>query len=254
MAEVFFLLAHARSGSTWLEQTLNAHPDVSCLHEPSNIHHRRLLRWPARLGTWVGRALRYENLVDEVAARFALRHEYGLDHLQRELQKTHKRLSGAKIVLTQLVTHLDFTEFFLRYQSSPFLLLRRASAVDALCSFTIAKRTGIWNSATHRHDELAPFAIESEYARTYMQSNMLYEELVLTYFHRLKIRCLLLSYEELARDSGGVLKRVAAFLGTSAFEVRSPLQKLVTRPYAAIVTNYDELAELEAELKKSARD
>lgn len=242
----FFILALMRSGSTWLRSTLDAHPDITCLHEPASIRQNSLIRRMPWSMQEAGRLAK-----EAIQDYFPLRYYYHLKWLDTRLAGVSTPLAGAKLTLPNLFSNMDFASFFIRYRRAKFIWLDRQPMVDALCSYTIAHKTQVWHSDAVRHDALIePFAIPLEKARDYMLSNILYQEAALLYCDRLGIEPLRLTYEALFSDQQKTIGRVTGFLGVAPVRSYSSLKKLNTRAYSELITNYGDLLALERELKK----
>lgn len=252
--DYFFVLAAPRSGSTWLQQTLNAHPNVTCLFEPSNTRHYRLFQRFASAFDVYDVMDSAGTVEQPLKARLPLRFNYGMARLDGKLRSTATRLTGAKITWQQLFRHFDPTAFFIRYRDARHVLLYRSCVVDALCSWMIAKRTQLWNSETRRHMKLEPFAVNVERAEYYIHRHLLYLELMRTSLRAMAIHHIELTYEDLMGDTKDTLSRIAAFVGIEAIREYSRLQKLVLRPYVEIITNYDELVDIENAVRKRIQD
>lgn len=252
--DCFFILAPPRSGSTWLEQTLDAHPELTCLHEPSNLRTDRTFRWLLSPLSAVGWAAGRRDLRDRLLARLPVRHEYRIERLDEALGRATTRLAGAKIVWPNLVTHVDFTRFFIRYRAARFLLLDRSPLVDVMCSWAVARRTSLWNSESRRHESLVPLAISVAQAEQHLLGHLLHRRLIETYLRALDISFIELSYEQLLGDTTDSLARIAGFLGIGEFRDHSRLHKLMVRPYREVVANYDDLLAVEASVRRQVQE
>jgi LPS sulfotransferase NodH len=241
----FFIIATPRSGSTWLEQTMDAHADIRCLHEPLNLLAVRGLRLLS-----FGRP----RMIADALSRVGLRLNYPVERLERELAQERKPWAGAKILLPHVFSETDFVNFFIHYQSARLVLLDRESLVDGMCSWIIAQRTRQWNAEAPRLESIPPFAVPMERAHYGMARHLLSRKLLLTMLKSLDIRTLSLSYEAMMADTPAALARVAALLEVGAFTEVSRLQKLTTQPYRDIITNYDALTAMEHALKQRFAD
>jgi len=103
--ETFIILAHPRSGSTWLSNTLKLHPHIECLYEPFNGQ-----RW----GEKFHRILRQKgpsavfNKIRSLSTRDNIRH-YGCKHLINQSNNNHDNVllasySDVIILLTRINT------------------------------------------------------------------------------------------------------------------------------------------------------
>lgn len=246
----FFVLAVARSGSTWLQQTLDAHPDVTCLFEPSNTRFNRILQRAEWIWDAEGAMSQAGGVEERLMDCLPLRFNYGVDRLDLLLRATPTRLAGAKITWLQLFRHLDPTTFFIRYRDSRCILLGRSSLVDAMCSWMVAKRTRLWNSESNWHMNLMSFSVSPERAERYIVRFLLHQELLRTYVRTMAIRHVEVTYEELMGETESALSHIAAFLGIDEINDHSRLRRLIPRSYREFIINYDELVELENAARK----
>lgn len=242
----FFILASPRSGSTWLQQTLDAHPKLTCLYEPSNLHANRAFHWLTLLLTTAVAAGDRDAVRDRILSRLPFRYAYSLSRLDSALARSQTQMVGAKIVLPNLFAHIDFTTFFMNYRDARVILLDRESATDALCSWSVARRTRLWHSDIRQHGKIAPFTIDERLAISHIHTHLLQHKVALGMLRHLDTSFISLTYEHLMSHTEQTLEHIGSFLDVEGFEVRSCLTKLMVRPYRDIITNYDAILDIEA--------
>jgi hypothetical protein len=125
-AKRLFVFAEARSGSTWLINTLNSHQDITMLDEILN---------PDFVNNF--HATRNTDSSANLKGSFRFIESY-LGHLPG-------RFEGCKILFPQAVRFLDFYEFLLNYRNSMFILLYRKNSVKAEISGLIANKHARWH-------------------------------------------------------------------------------------------------------------
>jgi hypothetical protein len=97
---------------------------------------------------------------------------------------------------------------------------------------------------------LAPFSVSTERAERYITDYILHQELGRTLLRTMGARHVEITYEQLMGNKKETLAQIAAFIEVDDFHDYSHLQKLVGQPYREIVTNYDELVEIENAVKQ----
>lgn len=249
----FFILANQRSGSTWLQKTLDLHDQVTCLFEPSNLYKREktllqlchnLMSRPMQLPKKGDITSIKSPLLDKFPVTF----NYPLQTLRQQMEKSDTPYVGAKIIWHQLLSDYHCNDFFLRYRDVPMIIVDRKPYIDGMCSWHLASKTHKWHTSESPHDHIAPFVINTDWARDYLSHVVLYDELIKTYLHRLNIKHLHITYDHISESKIDTLQKIADFLGINAFTQESDLIKMVTTPYANLVLNYDELRQIETDI------
>ncbi len=179
-----------------------------------------------------------------------LRFYYSTRRMVRVLARSSKPYSGAKITWRQLFHDLDLLQFFLTYQDARFVVLQRKTMVDALCSGRIAAARNLWNSKSRPAKEPEPFAIDAQWAKEIFRAQYFRKHMIWSVIDNLQLKALPVFYEPLFEHPVDELARIASFMEVKPFEAQSSLVKLVATPYAALVTNYNELLAAENEIKQ----
>lgn len=251
--ECFFVLTSGRSGSNWLADTLNRHPELSCLVEPANHPEYTLLK---RIIGLPHLELRERDRRSPLKKRHALwpviQFCFPIVKLHYWLSSSGKRRVGAKILWPQLIYEMQTFKFFTTYRESRFILLNRSSLTDMLCSVQVANKTRTWLSSNEVHTHIEPFALDMGYARWTMELQLFLRGCIEHMVSALGISVLHLTYEEMMEDKEKALASIADFLGVWPFTQQSDQKKLIVQPYRDIVTNYDDILALERELKAVA--
>lgn len=130
-----FLFAEARSGSTWLVNTLDSHPQVSMLDEifnPDFIKNFNALKDESGTANLKGNYRFIESYLGHLSSRFA----------------------GCKILFPQALRFMDIYEFLLNYRNSFFILLYRENCVKSEISGLIANKYGRWHLVEKKEKEV----------------------------------------------------------------------------------------------------
>lgn len=120
----FIIFANPRSGSTWLSETLNLHPQIACFDEPFN-HARKKES--------------FFNLLQTAGS-------YGVfKKIRYMLSDKKKRIYGCK----HLVSHLNDENNLLLVSDVDFIIFLRRITTESVVSFYRSLSMGIW----HIYDE-----------------------------------------------------------------------------------------------------
>ena len=99
-----FVIAESRSGSNWLVETLNNHPDIFLLKEIFQPEQRK-------------------KFTEEKGMEQYREIDTDIHYLEKRLEESGKKLSGCKILTSQAVRFLDFFKFIEYYQGAFFIFL-----------------------------------------------------------------------------------------------------------------------------------
>ena len=123
-----FVFAEARSGSNWLVETLQSHPDIFMLKE---------IMQPVQRDEY------YLNKGDN--GRYL---DSDVEYVEKQLADTESTLKGCKILFPQAVRFMDLYEFIQNYRDAYFLLLRRKNLIKGEVSGAIARHFSAWHTST----------------------------------------------------------------------------------------------------------
>jgi len=219
-AKRLFVFAESRSGSTWLINTLNSHPEISILDEvlnPDFVKNFNATRVPGDSSRLKGSFQFIESYLAPLPGKFA----------------------GCKILFPQAVRFMDFYEFMVNYRKSYFILLFRKNSVKAEVSDIIANKHSRWHLTKSREKQLVSvdprFLYERLIWRKYAGefcSNMLkaYAE-----------NLIIFEYEDFFTDILSSLNKISSFLNISNHDYQHS-QEVKSNPFPLrdLVFNYQE--------------
>ena len=196
--ERLFILAEPRSGSSWLMETLNSHPEIRLLGEILNqVQYPEIKAFPA------GREKDFPEW---------------LEYLEIKLNASpgrKTRYSGCKILLNQLtLIGEDFADCFLNhYRDASFIFLTRGNLVAEQISLQLAHKYDIWhvkkmNQVALKKVTLAPAVLVAN-----LEKSLRRRETVIQALKNRNSSFFSLPYEDLFADPGRALSGIFAFLG-----------------------------------------
>ena len=221
----FFVIATCRSGSNLLLSYLRCHKltvlsEVLCSQSPYG---------PAR---------------DELSPEQAIR------HLRLVFQAREGATRGCKLMLYQLKNcHLSLERLDAEFPGAKYIVLYRenlaeqyVSHLKSLATQQFALRAGEEKRNTQVHVDRQALAAYCEEIRAGYEQVLRHAEL--------RERSVLLSYEELVRDTDRWLGEIASLLGVEAASAHTRLLKQNDQPLSASVSNYGEVASILARCKQ----
>lgn len=186
-----FLFSDARSGSTWLINTLNAHPDISMIDEilnPDFVKNFKASRQETDSPDLKGNARFIESYLGHLPGKYA----------------------GCKILFPQAIRFLDFYEFLLNYRNSRFILLYRQNIVKAEISGLIANKHHRWHLVEHK--EKQTITVDPAFLYDRLMWRLSAREFCIRLLNNFCPDTLLFEYEALFADIDSNLKTIAEFL------------------------------------------
>lgn len=235
----FVIYADQRSGSTWLRQMLDSHPEIHVEGEVF-LHHtneriQALLADPTAPATdW---AVHWSRA--EPGARRVLRPWYVFAHLDRIFTAMHEHAPavGFKLMYDQSLLYPETLWYLLRRRVGVVHLVRE-NHLDVLLSRPARRVRGV----AHSTEPVEPVRIQLDPTRLCAQLRR--RERVVACADRFlrasRLPHVRVTYEAATADSR-VLTPVLAFLGVTpaAGELRSENRKLNTLPHWEMIENYD---------------
>ena len=211
----FIVIFQGRSGSTYLMEALNQHPDITA--------HKEVLV-----------ALKKEG------ARHQLKQTKG--YLKRSMFKRPLAV-GFK---TKLEDVLDLDEFAALLKSldvQVIVLLRKnrvKAAVSWLNAIRLKEKTGDWNLYDEKN-RLPPFSVkQAEFESTLNHLEMEKQE-INTYVEALGLRTFRLYYEDLFENQHPAFERIFSFLGVRFAEVFGQTLKNTNNDLRQVLENFEDL-------------
>jgi LPS sulfotransferase NodH len=223
-----FILAEPRSGSSWLRETLNSHPDIRL--EEERLNH---VQFPEIRAFLSG---------GEPGFRACLA------HLERVLARRSDRAawSGCKVLLNQLdFIGPGFADRFLdRYREASFILLVRGNLVSEHISLRLAHRYASWHARRRNQVVLKRVALPPEVLVADMERSLRRRQAIQQGLRERRARCCELSYEGLFADMPGTLAAIMRFLGLEPTRL-TPSGEMKGNPFPPreVIENFQEVRE-----------
>ncbi len=244
-----FLFAEDRSGSTWLQETLDSHPKIGMYGELFNLAARpwqtlqstkaranptRLIEYGTRLTHFAFWRLKQVQQKDAT-----------IKQVIRQLSALDTPVVGCKVILKQLAGD-RLVSFLKTYAEAKYILLRRQDAFGAVLSHFIANATGKWQSTWFSITPGRPFTIDHIKFIEYYRNNQRALQETRQSFSQLGICTFEVTYEALfGTGQKKTLEQLSEFIGISNDYVLSNIER-VSPPERArrLVINLDELKQV----------
>ncbi len=225
-SKLLFVLSEPRSGSSWLLETLNSHPDITLESEL------------------------YNHVVYQEVKSFQQieKEKLGIciDYLENKFARKRNKYTGCKILINQLrFISPDFPRYFIEnYQQAYFIFLLRENIVCAQISLVIAHTHHIWHC---KKDEDIKKKKVHIHPQEFYNNLERFRELKDTTWKLLEdygVNFIRLTYEELFADKDKVIKKICKFLNIPARHIVFSTEKKGNpfRP-EEIIENYEEVKE-----------
>ncbi|CAM3414795.1 MULTISPECIES: sulfotransferase [Cupriavidus] len=223
-AAPFVILGMPRTGTHYLEELLNLHPNVSSNGELLNPYD---MNWPDN-----SRLLRSDRDLLELAYQY----------YPTRSGKTALTHVGCKINQPQFRERPGFFETLIGWPHLRAIFVRRNS-LESLRSLVQARTSGQWLQYGTCHSLAVPpnVTLTIDECEAYFRIADDFHTLVANSFQRDRI--MTIDYEDLLRDPAPCLDAIWFFLGTSphACSVRTALRRQEMRPLRETVCNFVEL-------------
>ncbi|MEX3954001.1 sulfotransferase [Paraburkholderia sp. EG287A] len=221
----FVILGMPRSGTHYLEELLNAHPNVLSNGELLNIHDAN---WP-----------------DTNRLKCSNRELLELAYLRYPVQngKAYATHIGCKINEPQFMERPGFFEELARWPCLKAIFLVRRNTLESLRSLVQARESGEWLKYGSDNWSAPPpqVALTIELCEAYFKAADDFHRQVVDSFAPENL--LTMGYENLLNDPAACMEAVQTFLGTSFHPCShgTTLQRQEVRPLEQTVLNFDEL-------------
>ena len=245
-ARPFILLATQRSGSSWVQEMLNSHPDLKVYNELFDVN-------AEGISIWEPRDIEFANtyLKAHMRSRFSSRDYWTIRYVRHVFRQPDVRGVGFKYMYDQV----DHSRAVLPYAAVArvrVVHLIRRNLLDVVISTALARATGMYHRPTDGRPSIpwAPSAAGEN--RITLDPGEVVRQLTKLVRRRDRYRRWLtrtftptceVEYEELAADPS-TFGRILSFLSLPAHdwrELRSGLEKVRSKPQSAVVENFDEL-------------
>ncbi|MDQ1350048.1 MAG: hypothetical protein QG657_349 [Acidobacteriota bacterium] len=227
--KLLFILAEPRSGSSWLLETLNSHPDITLASELYN-----------------------HVLFPEIQSFHQIEKEklgICIDYLENklaQLAREHKKFIGCKILINQLrFISPGFPHYFIEnYRHANFIFLLRENAVAAQISLVIAHTHHIWHCTKNEDIKKKKVHIHSPELYKNLERFRELKDTTWKLLEDYDVKRIRLSYEELFADKDKGIEKICTFLGIPIGRIVYSTEKKGNpfRP-EEIIENYEEVKE-----------
>ena len=215
-----FVFAESRSGSTWLINTLNTHPDISLLDEILNPDFIKNFNATQNTG-----------LNSNFKGSFRFIESY-VGHLQG-------KYTGCKILFPQAIRFFDFYEFLLNYRNSRFIILRRKNSIQAEISGLIANEYSRWHLVEPK--EKQQISVDPAFLLERLSWRKCSNEFCINMLKTFCENIIAIEYDELFADTPGMLQTISDFLNVpgTGYQYSAEI-KSNPYPVSELVGNYQE--------------
>jgi hypothetical protein len=220
-ARRLFVFAESRSGSTWLINTLNSHPDISILDEILNPDFIKNFNATRNLNTdsnFKGSFKFIESYIGQLSGKF----------------------QGCKILFPQAIRFFDFYEFLLNYRKACFIILYRKNSIKAEISGLIANEYSRWHLTIPKEKQQISVDPEFLYERLLWRKNT--NDFCINMLNAYCDNVLMIEYENLFGNVSDSMNKTGSFLNVQpdGFSLSSEIK---SNPFllSELIENYDEV-------------
>ncbi len=225
----FIIFGQGRSGSTLLKQLLNSHPEINCEGELLSLDDR-----------YINNSLMLK-LVHHMPFLFFNYRKWISKNPVYGFTLLFYQYYPQKYMLNKLVE-----------QGWKIILITRRDSLHQSLSHLVAKQTSVWHRRSDEKEKPAKVTIDPEEFQHWISVLIKRDTIISDLFKGLDHFEVVyendLSQESLWPES---MSRVFDYLGTDNAPVKANLKKTYARPYAEIVENYSELAEVYNQIQNS---
>jgi LPS sulfotransferase NodH len=247
MATPFILLATQRTGSSWVQEMLNSHPDLK-------VYSELFLAGALGMPLWQPNDIEFaESFVDARAHPSGLiaRRYWGVRYLRRLFDQDGCRAVGFKYMYDQ-VRHSPEVLAYAALSRVPVVHLIRSNLLDTVISSKRALATGLYHAPTDGRPPIPWLASDQTDVKIRLDPNEVVGELKRLTRERQLVRAWLrltrtptseVQYEALVADPSR-FGSILSFLGVPSGDVPllgSALKKLRTEPRSEVVANFSEV-------------
>jgi LPS sulfotransferase NodH len=225
--ERVFLFAEARSGSSWLLETINSSPEVSLLKEIMQpIQRQEFYR---------------------VHPEDDIRKDHDVEYLERRMHELNTLKRGCKILFPQAVRFMDLYEFIFNYPDARYILLHRENLIKGEVSGFVAREFDYWHPEKSVEKHAIGITPEFLFQRVLWRdfTTRFCMELICSHtkFH------FEITYESLFQEKRAVLTALCNFLGIDNNLKNAREIKANPHPLQEMILNYDQVKALFHERK-----
>jgi hypothetical protein len=219
-AHRLFVFAESRSGSTWLINTLNSHPDIGMLDEIINPDYLKTLN--ASYGE--------NQQPGQVSA---------LQKMENPISPLKGKYKGCKILFPQSIRFIDFYEFILNYRNAFFIILTRNNCIRAEISGLIANEYKRWHLVEKKEKQQISVDPAFLYERLLWRKHS--KDFTINMIRSFCNHHMQIEYSELFSNTDETLRHISTFLTVAPGVFRFGTEiKSNPFPLRELITNYDE--------------
>jgi len=235
----FIIIAGARTGSTFLKNMINSHPDVLCFGEVLNLSK---IQWDfedlnSQFNTPELREFRDNNPVNFVDYVYDLGRESEMECVGFKSLYRHYRYSPK---------HDQLIQYLLENEDIRIIHLKRLNSFKVFCSLQIANmrvERGTTMNAYRPDDveENLSITVNPKSCLEYVKKSAInMAKFDALFAHR---KPLTVHYEDLSANTAKTMAGVLRFLDLKPAPLSINTHKVRKQPISEVVTNYDEVAE-----------
>ena len=215
-----FVFAESRSGSTWLINTLNSHPEIGMLDEVINPDYIKNLNWVNSKAP----------LPSEEAA---------IQKIENQINRLNGKYKGCKVLFPQAIRFIDFYEFILNYRNAFFIVLSRKNSIRAEISGLIANEHARWHLVEKLEKQQISVDPDFLYERLLWRKHS--KDFCINMLESYCNNVLQVEYSGLFSDIQGTLCKISTFLSVSSTSF-TYCGEIKSNPFplTELITNYQE--------------
>ena len=240
MNQHLFILAESRCGSTWLQETLNSHSDITMETELLNPHHRI-----ERYSAFLQRLHKINPLIKKLINRTICINN--VEELKKELKKHETKYSGCKILFRQLLKQYYTnnsinmsSQFFHHFPECRIIFLERKNILKAETSMAMCAKYNLFHT-TKNVKETGSVYLNPVFLYKRLELRQAYKNTTRTLLSKLQIPTISTSYEDMFGNPQDFLDKASKFLDIQSEWKYSQLKKIAKRPLSEYVENWHEI-------------
>jgi LPS sulfotransferase NodH len=236
----FIILTHGRSGSTYLQQLLDSHPDIACAEELFNVSNKSensfytFCRRTYPLLSFFFLRGKISSSAPNFPLRFLLQ-----NYLEGFYSIQSKPIVGFRLIYNQLLHYHALGRWIVK-NKIPIIHLQRKNELKVVVSLLKAQATGVYSSSSNE---------TSTHSRIRLQPENILRTLV--QLSQEKVACekivrfnptLNISYEDLFEKQAPIIREIMKFLDANDRSLTQPdIVKTNPDRLSDVLENYDEV-------------
>lgn len=240
MLDKFVLLASPRSGSTWIVDLLNSHPQLVMYSElfvrtakerPTFAGDKNILLWNAYY--WRIPGIRRRLLRPYYTYRYLQEVYAGKGDWDADVRGV-----GFKLMYGDVRRHIAIP-VYLRMKRVPVVHLVRRNYLDAFISMEVARKRNVFHASSS--EELTTLHLDPRETRKRLDAILAERNKFRNRLAKSGLPSMEVAYEDV-REGEEPLKKIQEFLQLDYVSLNSDLQKQINKGQRELIDNYDELA------------